>query len=73
MWRHNLRQHSIETHTFDGVSIEVDCVEDGEDSYYELYHYNDCINLGNPFYEKPTRAQIENFLSVNKIWTKDLY
>ncbi len=55
------------------MSIEVDCVEDGEDSYYELYHYNDCINLGNPFYEKPTRTQIENFLSVNKIWTKDLY
>jgi|688.fasta_scaffold578844_2 hypothetical protein len=50
-----------------GINIEVDCVDDGDDTYYELYDGDDCINLGVPFYEKPTETQIKEFLIKEKI------
>ena len=62
-----MREVAVETYTFNGMNYELDCVEDGDDTYYELYDGENCINLGNPFYEKPTEAQIKDFLIKNKI------
>ena len=55
------------TYTFNGIDYELDYVEDGDDTYYELYDGEDCINLGNPFYEEPTETQIKEFLIKAKI------
>jgi hypothetical protein len=50
-----------------GINVEVDCVDDGDDCYYELHIHNECVNLGNPFYVLPSKTQIENFLISNNI------
>ncbi|NBO72540.1 MAG: hypothetical protein EBU66_18195 [Bacteroidetes bacterium] len=57
-----MRQTSVGTQNVEGHIIEVDYIEEDDEFYYELYLNNDCINLGEPIYEKPTSKQIENYV-----------
>jgi hypothetical protein len=57
-----LRQTSVGTQNVEGHIIEVDYIEEDDEFYYELYLNNDCINLGEQIYEKPTSKQIENYV-----------
>ena len=57
-----MRQISVATQNVEGHIIEVDYIEDNEESYYELYLNGDCITLGEPIYEKPTSNQIDKYV-----------
>jgi len=66
-----LRRQSVATQDVEGHIIEVDYIEDNEESYYELYLNGDCITLGEPIHEKPTSVQIHKY--VKKYLTNESF
>ena len=52
----------VETYRFGGREIEVYGVmepnKSDEFDFYDIYEDGECLNLGDPFYHKPTQAEV---------------
>ena len=57
-----MRQTSVGIQNVVGYIIEIDFIEEDDTCYYELYLDNDCISLGEPFYEKPTSEEVDEYV-----------
>jgi len=67
---------SVETRVVDGVVVDiVGCWDnqtpENEYDFYDLFVDGECINLGEPCYEKPTDDDIRAFLELQKELQKD--
>jgi hypothetical protein len=60
----------VKTYRIGGRVIEVYGVvyPDKPDKFdfYDLYEDGECINLGDPFYHKPTRAEVAGWIDEGK-------
>jgi len=61
----------VETRTVDGVEVDVyGCWDkdtpENEYEFYDLYVDGECINFGEPCYEKPTDDDIRAFLELQE-------
>ena len=63
----------VATYEIDGQAINVyGCWDsetpEGKYDFFDIYDcaHGDCLNLGEPFYTRPTQAEVEAFLTAVK-------
>ena len=70
----SLGNETVETVEVDGITVDVVGCWDGETpegefDFYDLFVDGECINIGEPCYEKPTKEDIRAFLEIRKEMT----
>lgn len=72
----SLGSETVKTLNVDGTDVEIVGCWDGETpeneyDYYDFFVDGECINLGEPCYERPTKKNIRPYLEIWKEMQKD--